>query len=89
MNTWPNGYRHAMSQAEHAHWNSRHYPGTLQLCCQCSEPTGRCEEDAMYRDDVGPLCVECYEQPNVELSGGPLGISTTKDGREPSAGTRG
>jgi len=29
------------------------------------------------------------EWPNVEFSGGPLGISTTKDGRGPSAGTQG
>lgn len=60
MNTWPGGKRHAMTQEEHERWNSTHYPGTRQLCCDCEEPTGRCEEDAMYVGDVGPLCEECY-----------------------------
>jgi hypothetical protein len=59
-NTWPGGFRHAMHQGEHERWNASHYPGTRQLCCQCDEPTERCEEDAIYADDVGPLCVECY-----------------------------
>jgi len=59
-NTWPGGYRHAMDQNEHEKWNAMHYPGTLQLCCVCDEPTGRCEEDSMYIDDLGPLCEECY-----------------------------
>lgn len=60
-NTWPKGYRHALSQSEHEAWNSRHYPGTRQLCALCDQPTGRCEEDAMYgEDEVGPLCEECW-----------------------------
>ena len=61
MNTWPNGYRHALSQSEHERWNAAHYPGTRQLCCQCDQPTGRCEEDSLYLEDVGPLCVDCFE----------------------------
>lgn len=61
-NSWPKGYRHAMDQSEHERWNSLHYPGTLQLCVRCDEPTERCEEDSMYADDEGPLCASCYEE---------------------------
>jgi len=63
MNTWPNGYRHAIDQSEHEKWNSTHYPGTRQLCARCEQPTGRCEDDSIYADEDrqdGPLCVECY-----------------------------
>ena len=50
-----------MSQDAHEAWNARNYPGTRQLCCDCDEPTGRCEEDSMYADDDhGPLCESCY-----------------------------
>lgn len=64
-NTWPGGRRHAMSQSEHAEWNANNYPGTLQLCCDCDEPTGRCEEDSIYADEDGehgPLCESCWDQ---------------------------
>ena len=57
-----------MSQDAHERWNARNYPGTLQLCCLCEQPTGRCEEDALYvepaaldDDATGPFCPECYE----------------------------
>ena len=61
MNTWPNGYRHAISQLEHEAWNAKHYPGARQLCVKCECETGRCEDDSIYGDDgEGPLCVECY-----------------------------
>ncbi len=61
-NTWPGGYRHAITQDEHTRWNNSHYPGTRQLCCKCEEPTGNCEEDALYTDDeIGPLCETCYD----------------------------
>lgn len=63
MNTWPDGYKHAMSQDAHEAWNAKNYPGTRQLCSECGEPTGRCEEDSIYLDDdgeIGPLCEECY-----------------------------
>lgn len=61
-NTWPNGHRHAMSQDEHEQWNSSHYPGTRQLCTNCGEPTGRCEEDALYAEGgVGPFCESCWD----------------------------
>lgn len=62
-NTWPGGFRHAMSQQEHESWNGSNYPGTRQLCCKCESATGRCEEDSIYLDDdTGPLCEECYTE---------------------------
>ncbi len=61
MNTWPDGHKHAMSQSDHKEWNQHNYPGTLQLCYQCSAETGRCEEDSIYlNDDTGPICEDCY-----------------------------
>lgn len=72
-NEWPGGKRHEMSQSEHESWNAQHYPGTRQLCAQCDEPTGRCEDDSLYADEDGessPLCEECWlkardaERPN-------------------------
>ena len=61
MNTWPGNIRRAMSQNEHEAWNASNYPGTRQICCNCEEPTGRCEEDSMYSDDgEGPFCECCY-----------------------------
>lgn len=63
-NTWPGGERHAMDQSAHAAWNADNYPGTLQLCSKCEEPTGRCEEDSIYAesgDEAGPLCEQCWE----------------------------
>ena len=61
MNTWPGGRRHAMDQSAHAAWNAQHYPGTLQLCTDCEQPTERCEEDELYQGDHGPLCMSCYK----------------------------
>ena len=61
MNTWPTGRRHAMSQAEHEQWNAKNYPGTRQLCCDCDQPTGRCEDDTLNTDaGLGPLCESCW-----------------------------
>ncbi len=61
MNTWPKGHRHAMTQSQHETWNAGNYPGTRQLCCQCDQPTGRCEDDSLYLDDdTGPFCEECW-----------------------------
>ncbi len=59
QNSWPDNHRHAMYQYEHESWNAKNYPGTLQLCAICEEPTGRCEEDALLSYS-GPLCEECY-----------------------------
>jgi hypothetical protein len=55
------------TQCEHARINAREYPGTRQLCVQCDEPTGRCEDDSIYielenQDSLGPLCEECYKE---------------------------
>ena len=69
MNTWPGGYRHAMTQSEHALWNACNYPGTLQLCIECDAPTGRCEDDSLYLDDdqeTGPLCEDCWRASATE-----------------------
>lgn len=60
-NEWPGGYRHAMHQSEHDQWNASQYPGTLQMCVLCDEPTGRCEEDELTIEGInGPLCETCY-----------------------------
>lgn len=61
MNTWPSGKRHAMSQSKHERWNASHYPGTRQMCTECDAPTGRCEDDSLFVDEIGPLCEECFE----------------------------
>lgn len=62
-NSWPGGYRHAMTQSAHLAWNASNYPGTRQLCDRCDEPTGRCEEDAIYNDDgSGPFCETCARE---------------------------
>ena len=71
MNTWPTGYRCAISQDAHEKWNAFNYPGTRQLCIKCEEPTGRCEEDALDIEDedgnVEPYCESCYEQEKAAL----------------------
>ena len=56
-----------MCPEEHECWNASHYPGTRQLCCECEEPTGRCEEDSLFvetesSESVGPLCKTCYDE---------------------------
>jgi len=59
MNTWPDGKRKAMTQEEHRHWNADNYPGTLEICCKCDEPTGNFEEDNIIDDDGKPYCHDC------------------------------
>lgn len=59
QNTWPGGTRHAMSQTDHEKWNSLNFPGTLQICSKCEEPTERCEEDGIFDDDGNPYCRNC------------------------------
>lgn len=61
-NTWPAGYRHAISQCEHEKWNANNYPGTLQICYECDEPTGNCEEDESLNKDGKPVCDKCYNK---------------------------
>lgn len=70
MNIWPGGYRHAMNQSNHSSWNYSHYPGTLQTCTECGNPTDRCEEDSLYIGEdceIGPLCEECYRNAKSSL----------------------
>ena len=80
-NTWPNGKRKALSQCEHSAWNANNYPGTLQLCCQCENPTGRCEEDQIYSDDgeIGPLCENCYHKSNDYLRSVPTATEIVEE----------
>jgi hypothetical protein len=59
MNSWPNGIRRAMTQSEHKSWNDSNYPGTLEICCKCDDPTGNCEEDNILDDDGDPYCSDC------------------------------
>lgn len=70
MNTWPNGYRHAMYQDEHEQWNACHYPGTRQLCAECDQPTGRCEDDSIYNADDEPICEGCKGMADGEKPSG-------------------
>ncbi len=51
-----------MTQSAHEAWNAGEYPGTRQLCSQCDEPTGRCEDDTIWSKDDEPLCPECAEE---------------------------
>lgn len=67
-NTWPGDVRHAMHQDEHEAWNAENYPGTLQLCGVCEEPTGQCEEDAFWSEEGEPLCGECYDKNGDEMN---------------------
>ena len=63
MNSWPKGYRHAMSQSEHHAWNSANYPGTRQLCSICGGETGRCEDDEILCPETEePICLSCYKK---------------------------
>lgn len=59
MNTWPGGKRHAMGQDEHEKWNVANYPGTLQICHKCGEPTTYCEEDGIFDGDGNAHCGDC------------------------------
>lgn len=49
----------ALDQDTHLAINAQHYPGTRQLCVECDQPTGRCEDDSIFIGDRGPLCEEC------------------------------
>lgn len=61
MNSWPGGKRKALTQCEHEAWNGANYPGTLQLCVLCDEPTGCCEDDTLIlADGTGPVCESCH-----------------------------
>lgn len=52
--------------------HASNYPGTRQLCCQCEDPTGRCEEDELCvldenGNELGPLCEACYDLLNNSI----------------------
>lgn len=59
MGNWWEGK--ALDQDTHARINAQHYPGTRQLCNECGEPTGRCEDDSIHVGDIGPLCESCRD----------------------------
>jgi len=61
MNTWPDGKRRALTQSQHAEWNASNYPGTLELCSECDEPTGYCEEDGRDGAEGARYCDECIK----------------------------
>lgn len=56
------------SQLEH----EQKYPGTRQICIECDDPTGRCEDDSLELEHYhwghirtywhGPLCPACYDE---------------------------
>jgi len=52
--------RWAKAVAEQA-WNASHYPGTRQMCSQCGQPTGRCEDDTLFNEEE-PLCEEGWAE---------------------------
>lgn len=80
VNSWPGGVRRAMHQQDHKKWNAENYPGTLQLCTMCNEPTGRCEEDSLFDeqdvDQERPLCELCLTP--CGRCGAPLGNHPTQ-----------
>jgi len=61
VNTWPGLDKHAMTQSEHESWNASNRPGTRQVCSECGEPTGKCEDDSLLSKDVEPLCDSCHD----------------------------
>ena len=64
MTEWWKGK--ALDQTTHEAINAVHYPGTRQLCIDCDQPTGRCEEDSIFHGGLGPLCFECYAEMEQE-----------------------
>jgi formylmethanofuran dehydrogenase subunit E len=55
----------AVTQDEHRRINAREYPGTRQLCSECDEPTGRCEDDQLDGPN-GPVCEACAETQSLK-----------------------
>jgi len=52
----------ALTPQEHEAWNATHYPGTRQMCAICDEPTGRCEDDAIYTINGDTICEDCADE---------------------------
>jgi len=47
-------------QSQHNIINSKEYPGTRQICINCDEPTGRCEDDGIWSEKLdGWICPDC------------------------------
>lgn len=59
----------ALDQGTHNRINAQHYPGTRQLCAVCDAPTGRCEDDAIFAGDIGPLCEACRDDMDLSDEG--------------------
>jgi hypothetical protein len=59
-----------MDPSAHEAWNASNYPGTRQMCVECDEPTGRCEEDSIFVGDMGPLCLDCERVALLRVGGG-------------------
>lgn len=59
MGNWWDGK--ALDQDTHQRINASNYPGTRQLCAECGDPTGRCEDDSIFIQGMGPLCESCRE----------------------------
>ena len=51
----------AWGQDTHARINVSNFPGSRQLCSECGDPTGRCEDDTIDGRD-GPICEACREE---------------------------
>lgn len=34
----------------------------IQRCSECDEPTGHCEDDAIYDAEGNIVCEECYDR---------------------------
>lgn len=57
----------ARTQSEHERINRHNYPGTRQICVRCDEPTGRCEDDGIWSEELdGWVCPECSSVLNEE-----------------------
>ena len=62
INDFDSGKRKSFYPAEHERINAVRYPGTRQLCEQCGDETGRCEEDAMHDKYGRVVCGDCYDR---------------------------
>lgn len=52
--------------------------GELELCCECSSPTGKAgrdEDSIYYLDSLGPFCEDCHDRLGAEVIAN-LGLTT-------------
>lgn len=62
MSNWWDGK--ALDQTTHARINAQHYPGTLEICDACDEPTGNAGagDGSLFTDEgEGPFCEACWK----------------------------